>query len=133
MPTNQYEGVSTALNDGFISEERRLTDPNNLNSPVIPFARTYRTSALTHVNQSGRDHDYGVYIQDTWRPIPRLTATIGLRTDFVERFDRLRDFAVQNSVEIAPRAGRNLPDHERREERRAGELLTRAQAADGRP
>ena len=30
MPTNQYEGVSTALNDGFISEERRLTDPNNL-------------------------------------------------------------------------------------------------------
>ncbi len=105
MPKNQYEGVSTALNDGFISEERRLTDPNNLNSPVIPFARTYRTSALTHVNQSGRDHDYGVYLQDTWRPIPRLTATIGLRTDFVERFDRLRDFVVQNSVEIAPRVG----------------------------
>jgi hypothetical protein len=105
MPKNQYEGVSTALNEGFISEERRLTDPNNIDSPVIPFARTYRTSALTHVNQSGRDHDYGVYIQDTWRPIPRLTATIGLRTDFVERFDRLREFVVQNSVEIAPRVG----------------------------
>ena len=105
MPRNSYEGVSTALNDGFISAERRLTDPNNINSPVIPFARSYRTSALTHVNQSGRDHDYGVYIQDTWRPIPRLTATIGLRTDFVERFDRLRDFVVQNSVEIAPRVG----------------------------
>ena len=105
MPQNQYEGVSTALNDGFISEERRLTDPNNINSPVIPFARTYRTSALTHVNQSGRDHDYGIYIQDTWRPVPRLTATIGLRTDFVERFDRLREFVVQNSVEIAPRVG----------------------------
>ena len=105
MPQNQYEGVSTALNDGFISEERRLTDPNNIDSPVIPFARTYRTSALTHVNQSGRDHDYGMYIQDTWRPVPRLTATIGLRADFVERFDRLRDFVVQNSVEIAPRVG----------------------------
>ena len=105
MPKNQYEGVSTALNDGFISEERRLTDPNNIDSPVIPFARTYRTSALTHVNQSGRDHDYGMYLQDTWRPIPRLTATIGLRADFVERFDRLRDFVVQNSVEIAPRVG----------------------------
>jgi Carboxypeptidase regulatory-like domain/TonB dependent receptor len=105
MPTNQYEGVSTALNDGFISEERRLTDPNNLYSPVIPFARTYRTSALTHVNQSGRDHDYGVYVQDTWRPISRLTATIGVRADFVERFDRLRDFVVQNSVEIGPRFG----------------------------
>ena len=105
MPKNQYEGVSTALNDGLISEERRLSDPNNMNSPVIPFSRTFRTSALTHVNQSGRDHDYGVYIQDTWRPVPRLTATIGLRADFVERFDRLRDFAVQNSVEIAPRIG----------------------------
>ncbi len=105
MPKNQYQGVSTALNDGFISEERRLTDPNNIDSPVIPFARTYRTSALTHVNQSGRDHDYGMYLQDTWRPVPRLTATIGLRADFVERFDRLREFVVQNSVEIAPRVG----------------------------
>ncbi len=46
-----------------------------------------------------------MYIQDTWRPVPRLTATIGLRADFVERFDRLREFVVQNSVEIAPRVG----------------------------
>jgi hypothetical protein len=105
MPSNQYEGVSIALNDGFISEERRLSDPNNLNSPLIPFARTFRTSALEHVEQSGRDHDYGIYMQDTWRPIPRLTATLGVRADFVERFDRLRNFAVQQSVEVAPRLG----------------------------
>jgi hypothetical protein len=105
MPNNQYEGVSIALSDGFISEERRLSDPNNLNSPLIPFSRTFRTSALEHVEQSGRDHDYGIYIQNTWRPVPRLTATLGVRADFVQRFDRLRDFAVQRSVEVAPRLG----------------------------
>jgi hypothetical protein len=105
MPRNRTEIVSIALNDGFTSEERRLVDENDLFSGVIPFSRTFRTSALEHTTQFGKDHDYGFYVQDTWRPIDRLTMTIGVRADFVQRFDVLRDFVRQDSAEIAPRLG----------------------------
>ena len=53
----------------------------------------------------GSDHDYGVYVQDTWRPIHRLTMTLGVRADFVRRFDVLRNFEIEKSVEVAPRLG----------------------------
>ena len=53
----------------------------------------------------GSDRDYGVYLQDTWRPIHRLTMTIGVRADFVRRYDVLRTFEIEKSVEVAPRLG----------------------------
>jgi len=105
MPRNRTDITSIALNDGFTSEEHRLVDPDDLTSGTVPFSRTFRTSALEHLEQSGRDHDYGFYVQDTWRPIDRLTMTLGIRADFVQRFDVLRDFVRQDSVEIAPRLG----------------------------
>ena len=77
------------------------------------------------------DHDYGIYVQDTWRPIHRLT-TLGVRADFVRRYDVLRNFEIEKSVEVAP-PRRRAPAGRRREERRAGQLRARAPATDGRP
>ena len=75
---------------GWSAESQRLRDPNNMNSGTIPFSRTFVTSALDTVNTNGEDRDYGVYLQDTWRPIHRLTMTLGVRADFVRRYDVLR-------------------------------------------
>jgi TonB dependent receptor len=106
MPRNYYKGSSIVTDpSGWTAESERLKDPNNMNSGTIPFSRTFVTSALQTVNTEGRDHDYGVYLQDTWRPIHRLTMTLGVRADFVQRYDILRSFEIEKSVEVAPRLG----------------------------
>jgi hypothetical protein len=109
LPRNYYKGTSIVLDpSGQTGESRRLINPNDLSSGTIAFARSFRTSALEHVEQEGRDRDMGIYVQDTWRPNNRLTATLGIRADFVRRFDILRSFEIEKSVEIAPRLGAAL-------------------------
>jgi hypothetical protein len=106
MPRNYYKGTSIVIDpSGQTGESRRLIDPADLNSGTIAFAQNFRTSALEHVQQEGRDRDVGIYVQDTWRPNNRLTATFGIRADFVRRFDILRNFEIEKSIEVAPRLG----------------------------
>ena len=40
-----------------------------------------------------------------WKAGSRLTATVGVRVDFVRRFDVLRNLQRQSSTEVGPRAG----------------------------
>ena len=105
LPRSNYDTKTIYLNDGFIQEERRQIDPNNPNGGSVPFHRRYVTSTLNLATASGRDHDIGVYAQDSWKPTSRITASYGLRVDFVRRFDALRDLERGNSVEVAPRLG----------------------------
>jgi carboxypeptidase family protein len=105
LPRSNYDTVTQYLNDGFILEERRQIDPNNPNAGSVPFHRRYVTSNLSLATASGRDHDYGLYGQDSWKPTSRITASYGLRVDLVRRFDALRDLERGNSVEVAPRFG----------------------------
>ena len=63
------------------------------------------TSALNLQTANGRDHDNGIYAQDSWKPTARLTASYGIRVDFLRRFDVLRNLQRQSSVEVAPRLG----------------------------
>lgn len=105
MPRNIFEKQIVTLNDGFVLEERRLIDPRNFAGGTVPFHRQYVTGGLTRLEASGRDRDIGVYVQDTWRPGPRITATLGLRVDFVRRYDALRNLVRQSSTEVAPRVG----------------------------
>jgi len=106
MPRNHYKGTNVVLDPGGqIDESLKLIDPNNPAAGTIPFARTYQLGDLNLVNTEGRDRDLGVYVQDTWRPIQRLTLTLGVRSDFVRRFDVLRSFEIEKSVEFAPRLG----------------------------
>src|SRR5207247_8771022 len=93
------------LNDGFILEERKQLDPNNAAAGTVPFHRQYVTSAFNLQTANGRDHDNAMYAQDSWKPTARLTASYGLRVDFLRRFDVLRNLQRQSSVEVAPRLG----------------------------
>src|SRR5262249_11397603 len=106
MPRNYYKGTNVVLDpSGLTAESTRLIDPNNLDSGTVPFQRSYQIGALDLVNTEGRDRDLGIYVQDTWRPIQRLTMTLGVRSDFVRRFDMLRSFEIEKSVQVAPRLG----------------------------
>ena len=105
MPRNHFDKNIQYLNDGFIFEERRQVNPRDPSAGTVPFHRQYVIGSLEQHTASGRDRDIGVYLQDTWKPTARLTATLGLRVDFVRRYDALRDLVRQNSTEIAPRLG----------------------------
>ena len=106
MPRNYYKGTNVVIDpSGLTAQSVRLLDPNNINSPTVPLDRTFQTGALELVNTEGRDRDLGIYVQDTWRPIQRLTMTLGVRSDFVRRNDLLRSFEIEKSIQLAPRLG----------------------------
>lgn len=105
LPSNRFEQTTDYLNDGFILESHRLIDPQNPSLGTVPFHRQYVTSGLTLTTAKGDDRDLGFYVQDTWKPTNRLTATLGLRIDLVRRYDVHRDLEKQASTEIAPRLG----------------------------
>ena len=105
MPRSNYDKNIVHLNDGFIFEERRQVNPADPAAGTVPFHRQYVIGSLEQHTSSGRDRDVGVYVQDTWKPTARFTATMGVRVDFVRRYDALRDLVRQNSTEVAPRLG----------------------------
>ena len=105
LPRNHFDKNVVYLNDGFIFEERRQINAADPSAGTVPFHRQYVVGALDQHTASGRDRDIGVYAQDTWKPTSRFTATMGLRVDFVRRYDALRDLVRQESTEIAPRLG----------------------------
>ncbi len=55
--------------------------------------------------RDAQDSDIGIYLQDSWKPIDRLTLNLGVRTDFVRRYDGILDLERMNTVAIGPRAG----------------------------
>ena len=67
--------------------------------PPLPDARS------TCGRAQAEDRDIAIYVQDSWRPHPRLSLNLGVRADFVKRNDILFDITRQNSTEIGPRFG----------------------------
>src|SRR2546427_3886431 len=96
--------VTRYLNDGFVLEEGRQIDPDNAAAGTVPFHRRYRTP--TEVTTTvARDRDVGIYVQDAWKPHPRVTANVGVRVDFVRRHDAIFDIDRMKSIEVGPRLG----------------------------
>jgi hypothetical protein len=103
-PRNRYDLQTQYFNDGFVLEERQMRDSNNPAAGLVPFHRRYQ-SPVNVKTREAHDRDIGVYLQDTWRPASRLTLNLGLRADFVRRYDGIFDIVRQNSTEIQPRFG----------------------------
>lgn len=81
-----------------------------LNNPANPAAgysvfykRIYDRESVRNADVSA--HDYALYVQDAWKPMPRLTFNVGLRFDHVAAKDKLLDTQVQSAWEIGPRFG----------------------------
>jgi hypothetical protein len=103
-PRSTYDQTTFYVNNGFIQEERAMIDPNNPAAGTFPFHRQY-VDQLELTTRAARDRDVAFYGQDTWRPGQRLTATIGVRFDFVKRVDNIFGITRENSRIVQPRVG----------------------------
>ena len=103
-PNSTYDTETHFLNDGFIREDRRQIDSDNPAAGTVPFHRRY-ASPLDLTTREARDRNLAVYAQDTWRPNTRLTTTLGVRVDFVRRFDNLFNVTRENTHIVQPRLG----------------------------
>ncbi len=104
QPTLRNITRTRYLNDGFILEESKLANPDDLTSAWIPFHRQY-VAELESTTADYNSEDYGVYIQDSWKPVPRLTIAGGLRVDWIKSYDKLFNIETQKSTEFGPRFG----------------------------
>ena len=111
-------------NGGYALEEVVLRDPSNPASGFLPFHR----QLYDQVNVPFRwadSHDYAVYVQDAWRPFPRLTVSAGVRADVIGRKDAA--FNVETAEQHRDRSEIRcqLPVDARRPARRSRELDAR--------
>jgi Carboxypeptidase regulatory-like domain len=91
-------------NGGFINEEYRQVDPNNPAAGLVAFHQQYRSPDRAQTI-STRDRDIAFYVQDAWRPTSRLTASVGVRMNFVKRHDQIFDVVREDARQVGPRAG----------------------------
>jgi hypothetical protein len=103
-PRSTYNQDTHYVNDGFVLEEHRLRDVNNIAAGTVPFRRRYQLPVDLRTRQA-EDRDFAVYVQDSWRPHSRLTVNLGVRADFVKRTDKVFDITRQDSLDIGPRFG----------------------------
>src|SRR2546427_7571770 len=95
-PRSTYDTTTLFLNSGFILEEQRQADPNDPSKGVMPFHRRYATP-LELTTRQARDRNLAVYFQDSWKPTSRLTANLGVRLDWVRRYDNIFNVVRENA------------------------------------
>jgi len=93
-------------NGGYALEEDVLRDPSNPAAGLIPFHRQIYDQVNVPLRWAD-SHDYAAYVQDAWRPFPRLTVNAGVRVDVIGRKDSAFDIETQTSTEVGPRLGVN--------------------------
>ena len=118
-PVNRYPQYSVYADDtGWNSQYHTPVDANgnivyqdNL-AQAVGTRWYYRTragdanSAASELkSRDAQDSDLAFYLQDAWKPTDRLTLNIGLRADFVNRYDGILDFTRMNTLALGPRAG----------------------------
>lgn len=106
QPHMNLETNANYVNGGFILEEQALRNPSDLNSGYVPFHRQYvDPNQLSLRTAAATNKDYAGYFQDSWKPVPSVTITGGLRLDKVIALDRQFNVQTQSSMEIQPRIG----------------------------
>jgi len=103
-PVLARDVTSRTVNDGFTLERVRQRDPNNTAAGLVPYYRRFDSPSDVQTTKA-RDRDYAVYVQDSWKPHPRVTTNLGVRADLVRRFDDIFKVERMNSVNIGPRLG----------------------------
>ncbi len=103
-PTLARDVLSRATNDGFNLERVVQIDPNNPAAGTRPFMRR-TTSPVEILTTDAHDRDWAVYVQDMWKPFERVTLNMGVRVDWVRRYDEIFGIERMNSRNIGPRIG----------------------------
>ncbi len=92
----------TWVNGGFVTEELVLSATGAL----VPFHRQLLDGTQL-ISYRVRGQDYAGYVQDAWRPTPRLAVNAGVRVDHIVMRDLVFNATAQDSTEIGPRFGVN--------------------------
>ena len=95
------------MNNGFILERVRQRDPANPAAGLVPFYRRY-DETFEVLTTAGAIVTTAVLVQDAWKPHPRVTTNLGVRVDFVRRFDDIFKVERMNSVNVGPRWGSRI-------------------------
>ena len=103
-PRSHFDVTNRYVNDGFVLEEVRQIDTTNPAAGTTPFHRRYNSPSEV-ATQSARDKDIGIYVQDSWKPNARITASVGVRVDFIRRYDGILGTQRMKSTEVGPRLG----------------------------
>ena len=103
-PQNIYDQLTVYTNDGFFREYQAPVDAADPSKGTRPYRRDYATPISLQTRQA-RDSNYAFYLQDSWKPNPRTTATLGVRFDYVKRVDEVRNITRQKSWTVQPRLG----------------------------
>ena len=103
-PRLRRDVTNMLVNDGYILNEVRQIDPTSPSAGTVSFHRRYE-GPLETMTTDARDRDIGIYVQDSWKPNARLTANVGVRADFVRRFDNVYGVERMKSVNVGPRFG----------------------------
>ena len=121
-PWNRYPQTTVYANvNGWRTEFHAPVDANGLGmsgEQVPDLSQAVRTvwyrrdrsgDPTTAANEldtrDARDRDVAFYLQDAWKPTDRLTLNIGVRADFVKRYDGILDINRMDTLAFGPRAG----------------------------
>ena len=63
------------------------------------------TAGSELMDRDARDRDLAFYLQDAWKPTDSLTLNIGVRADFVKRYDGILGINRMDTLALGPRAG----------------------------
>lgn len=91
-------------NGGFAVEELVLIDPANPAAGLKPFHRRIFDQAQLKQDQTAAT-DVGVYVQDSWRPVARVTVNLGVRLDWIKATEKVFNIRLQNALHVGPRLG----------------------------
>ena len=130
-PRNTYDQDTHYVNDGFVLEEHRLRDVNNIarrhGSVPPPLPAPGRPAHAPGRGPRLRALRPGLVAAAQ----PRLTVNLGVRADFVKRTDKVFDIVAPGqhgdrpALRLLVHADRRRPDHAPRQRR------ARARAGDG--
>ncbi len=105
MPISKYAYNLEYINGSdWNTEFHALLDPDNPSKGTAWFYRDrYAPGVVTRFDHE--DRDFAGYLQDSWKPMDRLTVNLGLRADFVRRYDNVIAHEKMNTIAIGPRFG----------------------------
>lgn len=94
-----------ANNGGVIQQDAVLVNPNDPSPGYKVFHTQSVNGTLENLASYIGANDYAWYIQDRWHPIPRISITAGLRSDWISGRDEQFKVTTQHSWNYAPRIG----------------------------
>ena len=104
QPNDRNRNETVYPNDGQNLVDAVLNDPNDPAAGYTTFhKRQYAVDSIT--TKSVKAQDYAFYVQDTWKPVSRLSLSLGVRADKIIEDDLIFDKTIENAWNVGPRLG----------------------------